>query len=164
MFTSMDMYLKHRHDCEPRHSMAPRRGSHTRRSRRPPRVRCPRPFPAYRRVLTARSDEEIRAILPQAEDFEREPIKVTVLNFNPLAEPDPGTTGDVPKGGCKTAFGLPAEYESAHNSNVRIVFQSVADPALVAKGYAIHAQPKRCTIEEERRVPVPRSASCSFEH
>lgn len=84
----------------------------------------------------ALSDEEIRAILPQAEDFEREPIKVTVLNFNPLAESAPGTTGDVPKGGCKTAFGLPDEYESEHNSNVRIVFQSVADPALVAKGYA----------------------------
>ncbi|MFI6951483.1 hypothetical protein [Streptomyces sp. NPDC050422] len=84
----------------------------------------------------ALGDDEILAILPQAEDFEREPVKVTVLNFNPLTESEPGTTGDVPKGGCTTSFGLPAEYESKHNSRVRIVFQSVADPALVAKAYA----------------------------
>ncbi|MFD7027436.1 hypothetical protein ACFWAR_05285 [Streptomyces sp. NPDC059917] len=81
-------------------------------------------------------DEEIRAILPQAEDFRRTPIKVTVINFNPLAKSDPGTTGDVPAGGCKTEFGLPAKYEGKHNSSVRIVFKTVADPALVASAYA----------------------------
>ncbi|MER5733256.1 hypothetical protein ABT084_33840 [Streptomyces sp. NPDC002138] len=81
-------------------------------------------------------DDEIRAILPQAKDFQRDPIKVTVLNFNPLGKPDPGTTGDVPAGGCRTEFGLPAKYKGKHNSNIRIVFKTVADPALVANAYA----------------------------
>lgn len=81
-------------------------------------------------------DEEIRAILPQAKDFQREPVKVTVINFNPLETSDPGTTGDVPTGGCKTGFGLPAKYKSKRNSDIRIVFKAVADPALVAASYA----------------------------
>ncbi|MFD8589068.1 hypothetical protein ACFV1B_05905 [Streptomyces sp. NPDC059637] len=81
-------------------------------------------------------EEEIRAILPQAENFDRKPVKVTVLNFNPLAEPDPGTTGDVPKGGCETGFRLPDEYESERNSSIGVVFRTVADPALVAEAYA----------------------------
>ncbi|MCX5205509.1 hypothetical protein OG897_29125 [Streptomyces sp. NBC_00237] len=81
-------------------------------------------------------EEEIRAILPQAKDFERDPIKVSVLNFNPLATSAPGTTGDVPKGGCETEFGLPAKYVSKQNSRITIVFQGLADPALVAEGYA----------------------------
>ncbi|MEU8892548.1 hypothetical protein [Streptomyces sp. NPDC048442] len=82
------------------------------------------------------AEEEIRAILPQAENFTREPINVTIINFNPLQESAPGTTGDVPKGGCKTGFKLPDEYESEQNSNIRVVFKSLADPALVAEGYA----------------------------
>ncbi|MFI5801287.1 hypothetical protein [Streptomyces sp. NPDC051561] len=81
-------------------------------------------------------EDEVRAILPQAKDFEREPIKVSVLNFNPLAESAPGTTGDVPKGGCEVEFGLPAEYVSKQNSRITLVFQGLADPALVAEGYA----------------------------
>ncbi len=81
-------------------------------------------------------EEEIRAILPQAKDFQRDPIKVSVLNFNPLAKPAPGTTGDVPKGGCETGFGLPSTYESKQNSRITIVFQGLADPALVAEEYA----------------------------
>lgn len=81
-------------------------------------------------------DEEIRAILPQAKGFERKPVKVTVINFNPLGKSDPGTTGDVPAGGCNTEFGLPAKYESKRNSSIRIVFKTVADPALVADAYA----------------------------
>ncbi|WP_329126738.1 hypothetical protein [Streptomyces sp. NBC_01465] len=80
-------------------------------------------------------DEEVRAILPQAEDFAREPIKVTIINFNPLQDADPGTTGDVPKGGCETKFGLPAKYDSEHNSSIKIVFKTIADPALVTKAY-----------------------------
>ncbi|WP_330328719.1 hypothetical protein OHS33_02480 [Streptomyces sp. NBC_00536] len=80
-------------------------------------------------------DEEVRAILPQAKDFQREPVKVTVLNFNPMAKSDPGTTGDVPAGGCKTEFSLPAKYKGKHNSYIRIVFKAVADPALVDAAY-----------------------------
>ncbi|MDG4859561.1 hypothetical protein P8605_15610 [Streptomyces sp. T-3] len=81
------------------------------------------------------SDKEIRAILPQATDFEREPVKVTILNFNPLSEPDPGTTGDVPAGGCEFKFGLPSEYESEHNSSVKVTFTAIADPSLVRENY-----------------------------
>ncbi|MET9700986.1 hypothetical protein ABZY31_29300 [Streptomyces sp. NPDC006529] len=82
------------------------------------------------------SDEEIRAILPQAKDFERRPVKVTIINFNPLQKSEPGTTGDVPAGGCETEFALPAKYKAKHNSKVRIVFKTVADAALVADAYA----------------------------
>ncbi|WP_250737859.1 hypothetical protein [Streptomyces sp. G1] len=94
------------------------------------------PLDQWPNACEALGDDEIRAILPQAKDFERKPIKVTVLNFNPLSKPDPGTTGDVPTGGCTTEFGLPAKYKSKRNSSIRIVFKTVADPALVADAYA----------------------------
>ncbi|MFH8842942.1 hypothetical protein [Streptomyces sp. NPDC017868] len=82
------------------------------------------------------SDTEIRSILPQATGFAREPVKVTIIDFNPLSESDPGTTGDVPAGGCEFRFGLPSEYESEHNSSVKVTFTAVADPALVGRHYA----------------------------
>ncbi|MER7540281.1 hypothetical protein ABTX77_36710 [Streptomyces sp. NPDC097704] len=82
------------------------------------------------------SDEEIRAILPQATDFARDPVKVTIIDFNPLSESAPGTTGDVPAGGCEFRFGLPSEYESEHNSSVKVTFTAIADPALVERNYA----------------------------
>ncbi|MER7951520.1 hypothetical protein ABTY59_29405 [Streptomyces sp. NPDC096079] len=82
------------------------------------------------------SDEEIRAILPQAKDVAREPVKVTIIDFSPLSESAPGTTGDVPAGGCEFRFGLPAAYESAHNSSVKVTFTAIADPALVERNYA----------------------------
>jgi hypothetical protein len=89
------------------------------------------------------SDKEIKAILPQATGFERTPVKVTILNFNPLAESDPDTTGDVPAGGCEYKFGLPDEYESEGNSSIKITFTAVADPALVAKDYTEDRDNKR---------------------
>ncbi|WP_328941081.1 hypothetical protein OG259_05065 [Streptomyces sp. NBC_00250] len=82
------------------------------------------------------SDTEIHAILPQATDFEREPLKVTIMNFNPLAESAPGTTGDVAAGGCSYKFGLPSEYESKRNSSIKLTFTAIADPALVRESYA----------------------------
>ncbi|MEU8512885.1 hypothetical protein AB0C76_15025 [Kitasatospora sp. NPDC048722] len=82
------------------------------------------------------SDAEIKAILPQADGIKRQPVKVTVINFNPLSGADQGTTGDVPEGGCKFSFGLPDKSESAGNSSIKLTFTAVADPALVAKSYA----------------------------
>ncbi|MFB6632887.1 hypothetical protein ACFCWY_23630 [Streptomyces sp. NPDC056362] len=82
------------------------------------------------------SDDEIRAVLPQATGFERDPVKVTIIDFDPLSAAAPGTTGDVPAGGCEIRFGLPSAYESAHNSSVRVTFTAVADAALVARHYA----------------------------
>lgn len=82
------------------------------------------------------SDTEIRAILPQATDFQRDPVKVTIINFNPLSEAPADTTGDVPAGGCEFKFGLPSEYESEHNSSVKVTFTAIADPALVRQNYA----------------------------
>ncbi|MFE5596259.1 hypothetical protein [Streptomyces sp. NPDC056549] len=82
------------------------------------------------------SDDEIRSILPQATGFERDPVKVTIINFNPLSESAPGTTGDVPAGGCEFKFGLPSEYESEHNSNVKVTFTAIADAALVERNYS----------------------------
>ncbi|MFJ8622971.1 hypothetical protein ACIRD3_08990 [Kitasatospora sp. NPDC093550] len=82
------------------------------------------------------SDAEIKAILPQADGIKRQPVKVTVINFNPLSQADPGTTGDVPEGGCKFSFGLPDTYESTSNSSIKLTFTAVADPALIAKAYA----------------------------
>lgn len=81
-------------------------------------------------------DAEIKAILPQAAGIKRKPVKVTIIDFNPLAEADPGTTGDVPDAGCKFGFGLPDKYGSDSNSSVTLTFTAVADPALVAKSYA----------------------------
>ncbi|MGW1118904.1 hypothetical protein ACWD5B_17635 [Streptomyces tanashiensis] len=82
------------------------------------------------------SDTEIRAVLPQASDFARDPVKVTIINFNPLSESAPGTTGDVPAGGCEFRFGLPSSYESEHNSSVKVTFTAIADPELVERNYA----------------------------
>ncbi|MEE1782101.1 hypothetical protein PUR71_04015 [Streptomyces sp. SP17BM10] len=82
------------------------------------------------------SDAEIKAILPQAGSIKRQPVKVTIINFDPLSQADPGTTGDVPDGGCKFGFGLPDKYESDSNSSITLTFTAAADPALVAKSYA----------------------------
>ncbi|MFJ4184989.1 hypothetical protein [Kitasatospora sp. NPDC089509] len=82
------------------------------------------------------SDAEIKAILPQADSIKRQPVKVTIINFNPLTEADPGTTGDAPDAGCKFGFGLPDKYESKSNSSITLTFTAVADPALVTKSYA----------------------------
>ncbi|KQX56281.1 MULTISPECIES: hypothetical protein [unclassified Streptomyces] len=82
------------------------------------------------------SDDEIRSILPQATDFAREPVKVTIIDFNPLAQSAPGTTGDVEAGGCTYKFGLPSAYESTHNSSIRVTFTAIADPSLVRQSYA----------------------------
>jgi hypothetical protein len=82
------------------------------------------------------TDPEILAILPQAKDFERTPVKVTVTNFNPLTAPDPSTVGDVPRGGCKFEFALPAgDDQAARNSSFTIIVTGVADPALMAARY-----------------------------
>ncbi|MER6301596.1 hypothetical protein ABT247_18815 [Kitasatospora sp. NPDC001539] len=82
------------------------------------------------------SDAEIKAILPQADAIKRQPVKVTIINFNPLTEADPGTTGDVPDAGCKFSFGLPDKSDSTSNSSIKLTFTAVADPKLVAKNYA----------------------------
>ncbi|MGI5336379.1 hypothetical protein ACQEVS_02710 [Streptomyces sp. CA-181903] len=82
------------------------------------------------------SDAEIKAIVPQAGGIKRQPVQVTVINFNPLVESDPGTTGEVPEGGCKLSFGLPDKHHDDSNSNITLTFTAVADPALVAKNYA----------------------------
>ncbi|RKT09838.1 hypothetical protein BX285_6947 [Streptomyces sp. 1114.5] len=81
------------------------------------------------------SDAEIKAILPQAGGIKRKPVKVTIIDFNPLSEADPGTTGDVPDAGCKFSFGLPDKHENDSNSSITLTFTAVADPALVAKSY-----------------------------
>ncbi|WP_405064333.1 hypothetical protein OG474_22500 [Kribbella sp. NBC_01505] len=83
------------------------------------------------------TDPEITAILPQAKDFERTPVKVTITNFNPLKAADPSTVGDVPRGGCEFEFALPAgKDKSARNSSFTVTVTAVADPALVAARYA----------------------------
>ncbi|MER6100402.1 hypothetical protein ABT154_32045 [Streptomyces sp. NPDC001728] len=82
------------------------------------------------------SEDEIRAILPQATGFAREPVKVTLMNFNPLEPSAPGTTGDVAAGGCTYKFGLPSAYKSERNSSIRLTFTAIADPALVRQSYA----------------------------
>lgn len=88
------------------------------------------------RACEVLSDAEIKAILPQADGIKRQPVKVTVINFDPLSKADQGTTGDVPEGGCTFGFGLPDTYESTGNSSIKLTFTAVADPALVAKSYA----------------------------
>jgi hypothetical protein len=82
------------------------------------------------------TDPEILAILPQAKDFERTPVKVTVTNFNPLNAADPSTVGDVPQGGCKFEFALPAgDDQPARNSSLSVIVTAAADPALVGARY-----------------------------
>lgn len=82
------------------------------------------------------SDEEVRAILPQAKRIERKPVKVTILNMNPLAEARPGTTGDVPRGGCEFAFALPGRSgDSGSNSSFTVTVTALADPALIAESH-----------------------------
>ncbi|MFE0104945.1 hypothetical protein [Streptomyces sp. NPDC059009] len=82
------------------------------------------------------TDGEIRAILPQAKEFERKPVKVTILNMDPLSEAAPGTTGDVPRGGCEFGFALPSKGgDSSRNSSVSITVTAIADPAAVKKRY-----------------------------
>jgi len=82
------------------------------------------------------SDSELRAIVPQAKHVKRKPVKVTILNTDPLSEAPPGTTGDVPRGGCEFEFALPdSGGEGTGNSNVSITVSALADPALVAKRY-----------------------------
>ncbi|MEV3856006.1 hypothetical protein AB0J38_16985 [Streptomyces sp. NPDC050095] len=93
------------------------------------------PLAEWPNACTVLSDQEIEAVLPQAKDVKRQPIKVTILNFDPLSEAEPGTTGDVPTGGCKFTFGLPDKYESDGNSNIQVTFTAVADTPLVRKHY-----------------------------
>lgn len=82
------------------------------------------------------SDEEVRAILPQAQRIERKPVKVTILNMNPLAEARPGTTGDVPRGGCEFAFVLPGRHgDTGSNSRFTVTVTALADPALTAESH-----------------------------
>jgi hypothetical protein len=82
------------------------------------------------------TDPEIRAILPQATDIERKPVMVTVSNFNPLRQADPGTTGEVPRGGCEFEFALPTGGDStSYNSSFTVTVTAVADPAVVASRY-----------------------------
>ncbi|MER6531566.1 hypothetical protein [Streptomyces sp. NPDC001508] len=86
---------------------------------------------------------EIQAFLPQAKSFEREPVKVSILNFDPLAESDPGTTGDVPRGGCEFSFNLPDGGSSDYaNSHITVTVTALADPALIAKRYDEDKQDK----------------------
>ncbi|MGW3952113.1 hypothetical protein ACWEKM_14560 [Streptomyces sp. NPDC004752] len=89
------------------------------------------------------TDGEIQAFLPQAKSFERKPVKVSILNFNPLVEPDPGTTGDVPRGGCEFGFNLPGSGGGDYaNSHITVTVTAVADPALIAKKYDEDKQDK----------------------
>ncbi|MFD3513138.1 hypothetical protein [Streptomyces sp. NPDC058657] len=82
------------------------------------------------------TDEELRAVLPQAKSVTREPRKLTIMNFNPLVEAAPGTTGDVPRAGCKYEFHLPSDGEKEFpNSHFSLLVTTIADPALVAKEY-----------------------------
>ncbi|QKW07528.1 hypothetical protein HUT18_15205 [Streptomyces sp. NA04227] len=79
------------------------------------------------------TDAEVTAILPQAENVEREPVKVTILNFDPLSEAAPGTTGDVPSGGCKFTFDLPGNSGGASSATVTVT--ALADASLTAQKY-----------------------------
>ncbi|MDQ0988528.1 hypothetical protein [Streptomyces sp. V2I9] len=82
------------------------------------------------------TEAELRAIVPRAKALEHEPVKVTIMNFNPLAEAVPGTTGDVDRGGCTYDFHLPDHGDDEFaNSHFTVVVTAIADPALVEKNY-----------------------------
>lgn len=82
------------------------------------------------------TEAELQAIVPQATALEHEPVKLTIMNFNPLAEAGPGTTGDVDRGGCKFDFHLPDHGDDEFtNSHFTVVVTAIADPALVEKSY-----------------------------
>ncbi|MEU6664321.1 hypothetical protein [Streptomyces sp. NPDC046821] len=82
------------------------------------------------------TDGELSAVLPQSKSVERKPVKVSIINFNPLADAAPGTTGDVPRGGCEFDFHLPGTTgDDVRNSNFTVTVTAVADPALVADKY-----------------------------
>ncbi|RVU20010.1 hypothetical protein EOT10_28855 [Streptomyces antnestii] len=82
------------------------------------------------------TDGELRAFLPQAKNVERKPVKVSIINFDPMADAKPGTTGDVPRGGCEFAFNLPGNGgDHVTSSNFTVTVTALADPALVSDKY-----------------------------
>ncbi|CAM5301410.1 hypothetical protein SAVIM338S_00450 [Streptomyces avidinii] len=82
------------------------------------------------------SDEEVRAILPQAKRIERKPVNVTILNMNPLVETRPGTTGEVPRGGCEFEFALPSKSgDTVTNSDFTVTVTALAEPALTTESH-----------------------------
>ncbi|WP_411082257.1 hypothetical protein [Streptomyces sp. cmx-18-6] len=82
------------------------------------------------------TEAELQAVLPQAKAIKHEPVKLTITNFNPLTQAPPGTTGDVPRGGCKYDFHLPDHGDDEFgNSHFTVVVTSVADAGLVKERY-----------------------------
>ncbi|MFE6807704.1 hypothetical protein [Streptomyces sp. NPDC057681] len=82
------------------------------------------------------TDAELRAFLPQSKSVQHKPVKVTILNFDPLADAAPGTTGDVPRGGCEFEFNLPGNGgDDVTNSNFTVTVTALADPSLVGHKY-----------------------------
>ncbi|MEU4547646.1 hypothetical protein [Nonomuraea dietziae] len=80
------------------------------------------------------TDEELKAILPQAEEVSRRPRGLNLTEIPDFLTGKGGGTEHIAKAGCDLGFKLPDDYD-APNSAISIMVNAIADPALAAKAY-----------------------------
>ena len=84
-------------------------------------------------ACTLLSDAEVKAVLPQAEDFTREKQSLTLRRIDFL-KPENSTTEEIPAAGCDIWFRLPDDYDG-RNANIDLFVLRIAGPSVIEKEY-----------------------------